>query len=196
MKDDDSNRKTWAWKVREAKDMIKMKIKEEKKVGKMWEEKKKWWEYENERLKKRGERNQKEKRRKKKWWENNKRRKKEKEKEKRDEIKVKRRFWGMMWHVVPMVLSWCVWTKLNEKRCDWFCSDVFKPNLMWPVMPCFYPDVFGPNLMWYVVLGSIMMCLDQTWYDLLCWCDLIVVKNLKDSKFKRKIQKFKWEIGT
>ena len=35
MNDDDSNRKTWAWKVREEKDMIKMKIKEEKKVGKM-----------------------------------------------------------------------------------------------------------------------------------------------------------------
>jgi len=72
--------------------------------------------------------------------------------------------------------------KKNEKkikrndvtRCDWFS-----------------PNVFGPNLMWNVVIGSVLMCLDQTWCEVLwlvlswCdplgWCDLIIVKNLKDS---------------
>ena len=53
--------------------------------------------------------------------------------------------------------------------------------------------------MWSVVFGSVLMCLDQTWCDSLClgsvlmylnqiwcdplcWCDLIIVKKLKDSK--------------
>ena len=53
--------------------------------------------------------------------------------------------------------------------------------------------------MWLVVIGSVLMCLELTWCDPfwlvlswcvwikpdmipLCWCDPIVVKNLKDSK--------------
>ena len=36
--------------------------------------------------------------------------------------------------------------------------------------------------MWPIVIGFVLICLDQTWYDSLCWYDIIVVKNLKDSK--------------
>ena len=49
-------------------------------------------------------------------WEKKKRWKKDDEKIKkkkekiRDEQKMKRRLRGMMWHVVPMVQSWCIWT--------------------------------------------------------------------------------------
>ena len=55
------------------------------------------------------------------------------------------------------------------------------------------------GMMWHVVLSSVLMCLDLTWCDSLClgsvlmylnqiwcdplcWCDLIIVKKLKDSK--------------
>ena len=113
--------------------------------------------------------------------------------------KVKRRFWGMMWCVVLMVQSLCIWTKPDVTHYDLFCLDVFKPSLMWLIVIWFYSNVFGPNLLWSVVIGSILMCVDltrchplclgfvlmcydQTWCDPLCWCDLIVVRNLRDSR--------------
>ena len=29
------------------------------------------------------------------------------------------------------------------------------------------PDMFGPNLLWNVVIGSVLMCLDETWCEVL-----------------------------
>ena len=50
------------------------------------------------------------------------------------------------------------------------------------------------GMMWYVVLGSILMCLNQTYCDMLFWWDLIVVKSSKDSKKKKKISKLQRRI--
>ena len=139
--------------------------KKKKEKKKRWEEKKKWWEGENGRLKKKKEE-------KKWWWEDNKR-----------EEKILRNVTRY-----ALVLSRCVWTKTNVTHCDWFSLDVFGPNLMWPVVPLFCPYVFGPNLMWLVVIGSVLMCLDQS------WCDLIVVKNLKYSRKNSIIQERDWHL--
>ena len=90
-----------------------------------------------------------------------------------------------------LVLSWCVWTKSDVKRYDRF-----------------YPYVFRPNFMWSVVIGSILMCLGQTWCDLLClgsilmcldltWCDLLCCeksKRLKVQKKDSKIQVRDWHV--
>ena len=143
----------------------KKKGKRKRKKKKRWEEKKKWWEGENGRLKKKKEE-------KKWWWEDNKR-----------EEKILRNVTRY-----ALVLSRCVWTKTNVTHCDWFSLDVFGPNLMWPVVPLFCPYVFGPNLMWLVVIGSVLMCLDQS------WCDLIVVKNLKYSRKNSIIQERDWHL--
>ena len=134
--------------------------KKKKEKKKRWEEKKKWWEGENGRLKKKKEE--------KKWW---------------WEEKILRNVTRY-----ALVLSRCVWTKTNVTHCDWFSLDVFGPNLMWPVVPLFCPYVFGPNLMWLVVIGSVLMCLDQS------WCDLIVVKNLKYSRKNSIIQERDWHL--
>lgn len=74
-----------------------------------------------------------------------------------------------------LVLSRCVLTEFDVIYCAWFYLDVFEPNLMWPVM-----------------IDSVLMCLEQTWCNLLCWCDLIIVRNLKYSrKFHSSKEEFK-----
>ena len=50
-----------------------------------------------------------------------------------------------------LVQSWCVWTKPIVTGYDWFC-----------------PDVFRPNLMWSIVIGSVLIYLDQIWCGPLC----------------------------
>ena len=176
---------------RKRKKESKKKVRKEKEMMRKWE-----WEIRKERERKQ---------------------KRKEDEKKNDEEKRK----GLMWHVVCafgsvlmclditwydplwLVLSWCVRTKPDVTLCDWFCHDVFGPNLMWPI-----------------VIGLVLMCLDQTWCDPLCWCDLIAVKNLKDSKkfqsskeefktsrrmslkkkkfiVRKRLSKiFKWEIGT
>ena len=141
-------------------------IKRSKERGRF--EKKRRWEKERKKKKEKKKRWEE----KKKWWEDNKR-----------EEKILRNVTRY-----ALVLSRCVWTKTNVTHCDWFSLDVFGPNLMWPVVPLFCPYVFGPNLMWLVVIGSVLMCLDQS------WCDLIVVKNLKYSRKNSIIQERDWHL--